>query len=172
MSENAESGAVGGLIALFAAEPARARATFGSETTLAEGLRAEVNSRQHTIVIDEPTALGGTDTGPNPVEAVLSGLVSCQAISYKVWAAKLGIALEGVTVEAEGSIDLLGFFGIDDHVRPGYDGVQLKVSLSGPESPERYHELADAVDAHCPVLDNLRNPVPVSRTLVEAAITH
>jgi uncharacterized OsmC-like protein len=170
MSENAESGAVGDLIALFAAEPARARATFGSETTLAEGLRAEVNSRQHTIVIDEPTALGGT--GPNPVEAVISGLVSCQAISYKVWAAKLGIALERVTVEAAGSIDLLGFFGIDDHVRPGYDGVQLKVSLSGPESPERYHELADAVDAHCPVLDNLRNPVPVSRTLVEAAITH
>ena len=77
-----------------------------------------------------------------------------------------------MTVEAEGSIDLLGFFGIDDHVRPGYDGVQLKVSLSGPESPEHYHELADAVDAHCPVLDNLRNPVPVSRTLVEAAITH
>jgi uncharacterized OsmC-like protein len=105
------------------------------------------------------------------VEAVLGGLVSCQAITYKVWAAKLGIELERVTVEATGNIDLLGFFGIDQQVRPGYDSVELKVQLAGPESPERYQELADAVDAHCPVLDNLRNPLPVSRTLVEATTT-
>jgi hypothetical protein len=40
------------------------------------------------------------------------------------------------------------------------------VTVAGPESEERYAELAAAVDEHCPVLDLFQNPVPVSRELV------
>ena len=39
----------------------------------------------------------------------------------------------------------------------------LQVSVKGPESAERYQELATAVDKHCPVLDLFQNPVPVTR---------
>ena len=39
----------------------------------------------------------------------------------------------------------------------------------GPESAERYRELADAVDAHCPVLDLFSNPTPVERRLAVTA---
>lgn len=169
MSENGADNPVRKLIAGFRDNPGRAKATFGVGTELVEGLRAEVNARQHTVVIDEPAALGGTDTGANPVEAVLAGLASCQAITYRVWAANLGIALDRVRVEAEADIDLLGFFGIDRSVRAGFNDVRLQVSLEGPESPERYRELADAVDSHCPVLDIVANPVPVTRVLVEPA---
>lgn len=169
MSENDAENPVRKLISGFSANPAKAKATFSAGTELVEGLRAEVNARQHTIVIDEPSALGGTDTGANPVEAVLAGLASCQAITYRVWAANLGIALDRVTVEAEADIDLLGFFGIDRSVRAGFNDVRLQVALDGPESPERYRELAAAVDAHCPVLDIVANPVPVTRVLVEPA---
>ncbi len=38
--------------------------------------------------------------------------------------------------------------------------------MAWAESVQRYRELAEAVDAHCPVLDLFRNPVPVERTLV------
>jgi len=157
------------LISGFRDDPGRARATFGVATELEEGLRAEVSARHHTVVIDEPPALGGTDSGANPVEAVLAGLASCQAITYRVWAANLGIALDRVRVEADADIDLLGFFGVDRAVRAGFNDVRLQVSLEGPEPPERYRELADAVDAHCPVLDIIANPVPVTRVLVEPA---
>lgn len=169
MSESDAENPVRNLISGFRANPGKAKATFSVGTELVEGLRAEVNARQHTIVIDEPSALGGTDSGANPVEAVLAGLASCQAITYQVWAANLGIALDRVTVEAEADIDLLGFFGIDRSVRAGFNDVRLQVALDGPESPERYRELADAVDAHCPVLDIVANPVPVTRVLVEPA---
>jgi uncharacterized OsmC-like protein len=163
---------VNGLIGIFSSSPDKAKATFGVSTELEEGLRAPVRARQHVLVIDEPSALGGTDTGANPVEAVLAGLASCQAITYRVWAAKLGVALDTVSVEADGDIDLLGFFGIDPDARAGYNDIRLRVTLDGPESPERYRELADAVDAHCPVLDIIENSVPVTRTLVEpAAVT-
>lgn len=169
MSESDAGAGVKALISGFTAKPEKAKATFAAATEIEEGLRAEVRARQHTVVIDEPAVLGGTDTGANPVEAVLAGLASCQAITYKVWAANLGIALDRVRVEADADIDLLGFFGIDRSVRAGFNDVRLRVALEGPESPERYRELADAVDSHCPVLDIVANPVPVTRVLVEPA---
>ena len=72
-------------------------------------------------------------------------------------------------MRAEGDLDLRGFFGVDETVRPGLTAIRLDVSVTGPESPERYQELAAAVDEHCPVLDLFRNPVPVTRTLATAA---
>ncbi|BAH53379.1 OsmC family protein [Rhodococcus opacus] len=67
---------------------------------------------------------------------------------------------------AEGDLDVRGFFGFDDAVRAGFGEVRVVVPLTGPESRERYLELQEAVDAHCPVLDLTRNPTPVS-TVVE-----
>jgi putative redox protein len=68
----------------------------------------------------------------------------------------------------EGDLDIRGFFGFDDTVRPGFTAVRVNVTVNGPEPPERYQELAAAVDEHCPVLDLFQNPVPVTRTLSAA----
>ena len=43
------------------------------------------------------------------------------------------------------------------------------MTVAGPESEERYADLAATVDERCPVLDLFRNPVPVSRELVTSA---
>lgn len=120
-------------------------------------------ARDHSVKVDEPPPLGGQDLGANPVEHALIALASCQAITYRFWAARLGIALDGLEVVAEGDLDVRGFFGFDDTVRPGFTGVRLEVTPAGPESAERYQELADAVDAHCPVLDLFTNQTPVER---------
>ena len=50
-------------------------------------------------------------------------------------------------------------------MRPGFSAVRVEVAVTGPESRDRYQELAAAVDQHCPVLDLFANPVPVTRTL-------
>jgi hypothetical protein len=80
-----------------------------------------------------------------------------------------GVKLDKVAIGIDGDIDLRGFFGIDARIRAGFNAVRIHVSLSGPEHPARYEELAAAVDAHCPVLDLFRNPAPVERKLVTAA---
>jgi hypothetical protein len=43
--------------------------------------------------------------------------------------------------------------------------VRLAITLTGPETEERYQELRAAVDAHCPVLDLFVNPTPVAVTV-------
>ena len=153
----------------LSADPRRANGTFEANSRLVGPTEVAVKvGSGHSFAVDEPAALGGANAAANPVEYALAALGSCQAITYQVWAAQLGVRLDKVEIGIEGDIDLRGFIGIDDGVRPGFNTVRIRVSLSGPESEARYKELAAAVDAHCPVLDLFRNPVPVQRELVSA----
>jgi putative redox protein len=169
VSDDPVAGAVAKAVARYQDEPERAQIRYRVETDLVEGLRCEVRTRRHTLVVDEPTSIGGTGTAPNPFEVVLAGLASCLAITYRVWAGLQGVALARVAVEAEGSVDLRSFFGLDDEPRPGFGAIELRVSLEGPEPPERLRALADAVNRACPMLDTVGAGVPVTRTLVEPA---
>ncbi|ELB95181.1 hypothetical protein Rwratislav_00145 [Rhodococcus wratislaviensis IFP 2016] len=100
------------------------------------------------------------------MEYYLASLLSCQVVTYRFWAEKLGVRVDDISARAEGDLDVRGFFGFDDAVRAGFGEVRVVVTLTGPESRERYLELQEAVDAHCPVLDLTRNQTPV-RTVVE-----
>lgn len=137
---------------------------------LAPGTATEVriSARDHRFTVDEPTDLGGSDLGATPVEHLLAALGACQVITFQLWADKLGIALDEVDVQLDGDIDLRGFFGLSPEVRPGFQGLRVSVTLGGPESRERYEELVSVVDAHCPVLDNLRATVPVDTVVAFA----
>ena len=89
----------------------------------------------HSFKVDEPPALGGADVAANPVQYALASLGSCQAITYRFWAEQLGIAFDSLTVRVEGDLDIRGFFGFDDSVRPGFSAVRVEVTVTGPESP-------------------------------------
>jgi uncharacterized OsmC-like protein len=149
--------------------PDHARLTLKAAGELLEGVRCAVEARDHHLELDEPPFLGGTDAGPNPVEAVLAALGACQAITYRVWAALLDVRLDGVRFETEGDIDLRGFLGLADGVRPGLGRIRHRVVLVGPEPEDRYRHLERMVNAHCPVLDIVTDGLPVERTVTVAA---
>ena len=128
-------------------------------------MRSESKIRQFNVTVDEPPNLGGTDTGPNPVEFVLAALATCQEITYRAYATALGIPLESVSVTLEGSLDLRGFFAVKDGVRAGFNDLRGVVNLKSSAPDAELAKLKDVVDAHCPVLDSLRAPVPVDLRL-------
>lgn len=127
--------------------------------------RVDVTAGRHGFAIDEPATLGGDDTGANPVEHLLAALGACQVISYQVWAAKLGLTLDGITVDLTGDLDVRGFFGVDEQVRPGFTTIHVDAHLTGPETADAYRELTALVDRHCPVLDVLTAGVQVTSTV-------
>ncbi len=154
----------------FRANPDQALATFEVQTSLGEGLHSKATVRDFApLDIDEPPVLGGTDQGPNPVEVILAALGSCQEITYRAYAAALDIPLEGVSVKLEGDLDLRGFLAVDDSVRPGYLGVRANITLNSSASEEQISNLVAAVNAHCPVLDILKNPTPVEINVTNIA---
>jgi len=166
MSTDAPADRLSALQERLRREPERGALTTRTEVTLAgEGLRCDAPVRSHVVSADEPRSVGGDDSAPNPMEIAVAALATCQAITYRVWATTLGIRLDRVRVEVEGDFDSRGFLGLDDGVPPGLRAVRMRVEADGPETAERYEELADAVDRHCPVLDMLARPVPVERTL-------
>ena len=57
------------------------------------------------------------------------------------------------------------FFAVADDVRPGYQAIRGTVELTSSASEEQLQTLREVVNAHCPVLDILTNPVPVALEL-------
>jgi putative redox protein len=147
------------------ANPDNAAAKFSVDSRQVEGLRSETKIRQFSLTVDEPESLGGTDTGPNPVELVLGALASCQEITYRAYAEALGIPLEAVSVKIDGDLDLRGFFAVKAGVRPGFQSVRGTVRLTSSATHAELARLKQVVDAHCPVLDILQSGVPITLDL-------
>ncbi|MFJ2619215.1 OsmC family protein [Glutamicibacter sp. NPDC087344] len=139
-----------------------AKLTFTVQGEGFGSVASNIVAGKHTFTVDEPAALGGDDVAASPVEYALGALISCQVVVYRLYAEQLNIQVDDVKIVAEGHLDVRGLFGIDKTVRPGFTSVDLDVQITGPETAERYDELRQAVDAHCPVLDLFANPVPVT----------
>lgn len=110
---------------------------------------------------DEPNVLLGSDQAPNAVEAVLHALGSCLAVGFSYHAAAQGIEVERLEMEIEGVLDLHGFLGLSEDVRPGYHDITVRYEVDCDAPSERVDELCEHVQKTSPVLDMLRNPVSV-----------
>jgi uncharacterized OsmC-like protein len=162
-------------IGLIKKDPSLARFRFRSETRWQEGGRCETRiggfygagaevtrSKTHTLAGDEPPVLLGSDTAPNAVEAVLHALASCISVGYVYNAAARGISIESLRFDVEGELDLRAFLGLSETVRPGFEHITFTATVKADAAREQLEELCEYVQRTSPVLDIIRNPVPVS----------
>ena len=159
------------LIEGAAADPSQASFTFKAETEWTGGFASEthisdfeqdgstVDSPEFTITGDEPAALLGDRAGPNAVEHLLAALGSCLSVTYAGHAAAKGIEIEDMRFEFEGDIDLRGFLGLSDEVRPGYEEIRATTQIDADASEEQLRELHEEVKETSPVYDNVTNEV-------------
>jgi uncharacterized OsmC-like protein len=149
----------------IAADTANAQLTYRVNATGEGAVTTRIRAGKHEFLIDEPESLAGDDVAASPVEYALAALISCQVVVYRLYAQALGIQVDEIDIKSEGDLDARKLFGISDDQRAGFGHVRLAVTVTGPETEERYQELRAAVDAHCPVLDLFQNATPVSITL-------
>ena len=128
------------------------------------GAGQEDDSRTKPFVLDgdEPAVLLGQDNAPNAVESVLQALASCLTVGFSYNAAAQGINIRSLEFELEGELDLHAFLGLSEEKRPGYEGIRLTYRVDCDAPPEKVDELVAYVQKTSPVLDILRNPVPVT----------
>ena len=62
------------------------------------GFAQEIIAGPHQFASDEPTSVGGTDSGPTPYDLLLAGLGSCTSMTIAMYARRKQWALERVTV--------------------------------------------------------------------------
>ncbi len=150
------------------AQPEKAVISITAASRMVDGNSwlSEVRVRDHTLTGDVPGNFGGTDRGPKPTEFLLVGLATCHEVTYRVVAESLGILLDGISVTVTGVSDARGFIGLDDRFRAGFLEVRGTVTLDTTASEADVERLRQMVEKHCPVLDALRAPVPVTMEVV------
>lgn len=137
-----------------------------SETTVESyTIGGEEVPRRFTLAVDEPFELLGENTAPNPQEVLMSALNACMMVGYVAGAAVKGVTLESVQIETEGQLDLRGFLGIDDRVRPGYESIQYTVRIKGDGTPEQFEEIHETVIRTSPNYFNVSRPIRLDARL-------
>ena len=131
--------------------------TFKATSKLVSGLQVDNTVRGFTMRMDEPANLGGTDTGMNPVEALLAALGSCLTIVAAAFAKTQGIDLQDFWVELEGDLDPNGFLKGAPGVRNGFQEVRVTPHIKTCSSAEDVEKFMEFVKSRCPVSDVMLN---------------
>jgi uncharacterized OsmC-like protein len=131
------------------------------------GAGQEDSSRTEPFVVDmdEPPVLLGKNQAPNAGEYLLHTLAGCLTGTIVYHAAARGIVLESLECTLEGDLDLRGFLGLDEDVRPGYESIRVTFRATGDLDDDQLAELAE-LTRYSPVRDIVANPVPVAIEVV------
>lgn len=68
-------------------------------TITSDNYKAEIDASGHRLIADEPTDLGGTDTGPDPYALLLSSLAACTLMTLVMYSQRKEWPLESAEVE-------------------------------------------------------------------------
>lgn len=153
--------AVSGLAAKIKERPDVAATTWRADVRWTGAFRSEATVRGFApLASDEPAALGGTDTAPNPVEQLLAALGNCLAVGYAANASAAGIEIADLRISLEGDIDLHTFLGLSEG-NAGYKSIRVQVDLKSNATEEQRQALHRKVVHSSPVGHTLSRAVPV-----------
>ena len=134
-----------------------------------DGMKVVIQSRDFTVIADEPESDGGTNLGMTPKELMLGALGACAAITARMYARRKGWALEGVeidlTTDRHKAPDYPAYTGAGDFVHEFRQRIHFKGDLTH-EQKQRLLEIA----GKCPVHRALTEPNFMIEELVDEII--
>jgi putative redox protein len=131
----------------------------------ATGFAQEITVAGHRLVVDEPTAFGGSDTGPSPYDLLVSALGACTSMTVSLYARRKQWPLDAVTVRLRHS----KIHAIDcaecDTKSGMVDGIERDVELHGDLTAEQRAQLLEMAN-RCPVHKTLTSEIDIRTRLV------
>jgi uncharacterized OsmC-like protein/esterase/lipase len=127
----------------------------------------EIFTDNHHWFADEPTKMGGKNTGPDPYEHLLAALGACTAMTIRMYANLKKLPLEHVEVSLSHERNYLDDAGSSDNKDSKIEALIRKVQLIGPLSDAEKTRLLEIAD-RCPVHKTLHNNPHVVTTLLDA----
>ena len=155
--------------------PEMAKATFSvksawnggfSVTSTSKGFRIggqniERNTEYRTQH-DFPDQLSGEGRGPTVCESCMGSLAACLTQTIVAHATSRGIQIDSIDIDVEGDVDLRGFTGISNDVRPGAQQFRVDMNIkSNNASKEQINELYEIGKRFSPAFDTLTNGTSV-----------
>jgi uncharacterized OsmC-like protein/alpha-beta hydrolase superfamily lysophospholipase len=123
----------------------------------------EIGAGAHRFLADEPEAVGGSDSGPNPYDLLLASLGACTAMTLRLYAERKALPLDRVTVRLRhGRIH-----AADCETCESRDGmverIERGIALAGALNAEQRARLLEIADK-CPVHRTLTSGVDIRTT--------
>jgi uncharacterized OsmC-like protein len=128
------------------------------------GIR-RIRIRDYQVISDAGTDFAGYDLGPTSPELQLGVLGSCVTHITLIQAAELGVPLESLEVEVQGTFDLRGGKPGFEHLPVYPSDLRYTIHIVSPASPEEIAALHAEVERTCPILNLLRSPQQITATV-------
>ncbi|MDB4286014.1 OsmC family protein [bacterium] len=127
-----------------------ANGTLGSENYL-----MEIKTTNHTVMVDEPESIGGSNQYPNPAQYLLSALASCTAITIKMYADNKKWNVGKINVDVKMKNVIVSGKSVNKIVKE----VQFEQNLDDSQI-----ERLLIIGAKCPISKLLEQPVEMEFT--------
>jgi len=115
--------------------------------------QTQVSSGNHTIIVDEPAALQGADTGMAPMGLLLASLGSCTSITLRMYINRKMWIVDEIHID-------LALYKVQ-----GGTKITRKIDFKGELTAEQKKRLEQIADA-CPV-----HKILVGAVMIETKIT-
>ncbi len=124
-------------------------------------MRVDTMARDHTVIIDQPSNMGGKDEGANPLEIFLFALGGCLGTVAAIIANQERIELRKFDVAIEGDIDTAYLLGKTKEGRAGFTEIRVAVDIDADMTDKEKQEFFEKVDSRCPISDNMINETKI-----------
>jgi putative redox protein len=126
-----------------------------------KGFKTEATASGHTLIIDEPKNVGGTELGPTPYEYLLAALGSCTVMTLRVYADRKGWPLEGASVHLRsGGRSHEADCEKCETESVGIMRIERRIELTGPLTDEQRTRILQIAD-RCPVKQTIERGIRV-----------
>lgn len=130
------------------------------------GWVVKTQAGKHISIVDQPEELGGTNTGPTPLDYIFIALGGCLVTIGKMVALQRRIELRGIEVEISGEVNLDVLRGKEKNERAGYKSIEVNIKVDADLTEEEKQDFIHEVDRRCPVSDNLIQTTPMIVKLI------
>jgi len=114
----------------------------------------------HRLIADEPSSLGGMNSGPAPYDYLLAGLGACTSMTIRLYAEFKKIPLKDVSVRlTHGKIHAKDCATCDTKVS-AVDRIERTITLEGQLDDEQRQKLMEIADK-CPVHKSLSGGIEI-----------
>lgn len=137
--------------------PALARASGHASVRLNAPVTCRVEHEDRVQDVDLPPDEGGTASGPHPGQLMRASLGACLAMGYGLWAARLDVPVEAVSVDVTCDYDSRGQMGLDPSVAVGWQRICFDVTITSAAAEDEVRRVVETADRLSPMLANL-NP--------------
>ncbi|MGX9354691.1 OsmC family protein [Roseobacteraceae bacterium S113] len=112
--------------------------------------RTEIPVRDLNVIIDEPLERGGTNLGPSPTETAMTALIACTNVIGHKTAARMGVDLGHVSIDAEAQFDRRGVL-LQEEIDLPFPAITLTVKCQTEASQESLDAVGRDTAKHCAI---------------------